>query len=295
MAITQRKRIIANPARRRRNAGPKKMSVKQRAIFGRTPAIRAAAKAAMKRKRANGLHRKRSRPRRSNPGEIIGFTLANPARKKGSKKVAATKRKRKNRSRVNRSRRNPAHASTHRKHRRRTKRNPGYRVRHNRRRNPGAGGIGGYVTNAVFVIVGALGSKLGAQLILGANNTSWVGYGMNAVVGAGLWFITEKVMHNREAAQGVIAGTLVEIILRIINDMTPFGSYVSGLGMGDYMMQSFVTPQVLVDPYNSAQIQIPNGWAPQIVAPATTGAPAAAAAGMSGVPYGGTYSLPATY
>ena len=56
MAITERRRIIANPARRKRNAG-RKMSAKQAAIFGRTPAIRARAKASLKRKRANGTHR----------------------------------------------------------------------------------------------------------------------------------------------------------------------------------------------------------------------------------------------
>ena len=79
-------------------------------------------------------------------------------------------------------------------------------------------------------------------------------------------------MKNKEASSGVIAGTAVEIILRIINDMTPFGSYTCrGLGMGDYQMQSFVTPQVLVDPYNSATIAIPPGWAPTTVVAAAAG------------------------
>jgi hypothetical protein len=298
MAITQRKRIIANPGRRR-NA--RKMSAKQRAIFGRTPAIRAAAKASLRRKRAHGLHRNRSR---SNPSEIIGFTLANPARRKGHKMARRrTHHRKENRRRVNRSRRNPAHSHrrkhhsyTHHRRSNRRRHNPRYRMnRRHHRRNPGMGQFGGYLTNAAFVLVGALGSKLGAQLILGANNTGWIGYGMNAIVGAGLWFITERVMKNKEAASGVIAGTLVEIILRIINDMTPFGSYVSGLGMGDYMMQSFVTPQVLVDPYNNAQIQIPNGWAPTtVVAPAHAAAAAAAPAGMGDM-YGDTYSGAGTY
>lgn len=169
-------------------------------------------------------------------------------------------------------------------------------MRVRRRRNPGRmGSLTGIVTNAVFVLVGALGSKLGAQLILGSNNTSWVGYAGNAAVGVGLWFLTEHVMKNKEASAGVIAGTVVEIILRIINDMTPFGSYVSGLGMGDYQMQSFVTPQVLVDPYNSAKIQIPNGWAPTTV----VAAPANASGGMvpsgMGSMYGNTYDNASVY
>jgi len=140
----------------------------------------------------------------------------------------------------------------------------------------GLGGIGPLVTNAVFVIVGALGSKLGAQAVLGSNNTGLVGYAGNAAAGGILWFLAEKVMKNRAAASGVLAGTAVQIVLRLINDYTPFGSYVANLGMGDYQMQSFVTPQVLVDPLRNADISIPPGWAPQIAAPA----PAKGVAGL---------------
>lgn len=130
-----------------------------------------------------------------------------------------------------------------------------------RHHNPtGMGGLGPLVTNAAFVIVGALGSKLGAQMILGDKNTGVLGYAGNAGVGVALWFLTEKVMKNRAASSGVIAGTLVQIILRILNDYTPFGSYVAQLGMGDYQMQSFVTPQILVDPWHSAEIAVPDGW-----------------------------------
>jgi hypothetical protein len=155
------------------------------------------------------------------------------------------------------------------------------------------GGIGPMFTNAVFVIVGALGSKLGAQAVLGTNNVGVVGYAGNAATGAVLWFLAEKVMKNRAAANGIIAGTLVQILLRVINDYTPFGSYVANLGMGDYQMQSFVTPQVLVDPYKNANIQIPAGWGaqvPQIAAPPMsasrgpkqTGSPGAAVAAAAG-------------
>jgi hypothetical protein len=155
------------------------------------------------------------------------------------------------------------------------------------------GSLTGIITNAAFVLVGALGSKMLAQLVLGANNVGWVGYAGNAAAGIGMWFVTEKVMKNKEASSGVIAGTVVEIILRIINDMTPFGQYVSGLGMGDYQMQSFVTPQVLVDPYNSAQIQIPNGWAPTTVVAAPSNPAGNASGGMvpsgMGAMYGNAY------
>ena len=244
-------------------------------------------------------------PRRSNPAHIIGYTLAgNPGRKKATmaktKKRHSTKRPRgyAGSSKMNPRRKmmNPA--------RRHHKRNAGV-VHHRRRyRNPGSfgeAGVTGLVTNAVFVIIGALGSKLGAQAVLGTNNVGVVGYAGNAAIGAALWFITEKLMKNRAASAGVISGTLVQILLRVINDYTPFGSYVAQLGMGDYQMQSFVTPQILVDPFNSAQIRVPNGWGPGKTGymPASTpmvaapgggrgaAAPAATAApGMSGL-YGG--------
>ena len=268
------------------------------------------------RKKSTGRSR-----RRRNTGEILGFVLGpagiNPGRKRGN--MAKAKQ---NRARTNRSKSNPGHrrrrrltASGHHAHRhhvRGRRRNPGrvskkMNYGRRRRRNPGLGGdIGPMFTNAVFVIVGALGSKLGAQAILGTNNVGVVGYAGNAATGAVLWFLAEKVMKNRAAANGIIAGTLVQILLRVINDYTPFGSYVANLGMGDYQMQSFVTPQVLVDPWRNADIQIPNGWGAARPAgamsasagPAQTsggrrqiagaaGAPAAApvAAGVSG--YGG--------
>lgn len=158
------------------------------------------------------------------------------------------------------------------------------------KRNPegfASSGVGSLVTNAVFVVVGALGSKLGAQAVLGTNNVGLVGYAGNAAVGGVLWFITEKLMKNKSASAGVISGTLVQILLRVINDYTPFGSYVAQLGMGDYQMQSFVTPQVLVDPWNSARIRIPPGWGARGsggVVPAGTSMPSVTAGAGASAP-----------
>lgn len=150
------------------------------------------------------------------------------------------------------------------------------------------GRISSIAINAVFVIVGAVGSKLLAQMVLGANNTGVVGYAANAIAGGAMWFVAEKVMHNKDAANGIIAGTAVEIILRLINDYTPFGSYVSGLGMGDYQAQAWLSPQVLVDPYKNATIQFPQGMLPAAVA-----MPAAVGVTSSGVGdlYGGKSGL----
>ena len=254
-----------------------------------------------------GRRRPAARKRKRNPGDILGFVMSpagNPGRKKGGSSMAAAKRRNRGKARANsshkRRRRNPGTRMATRRnssHRRRhTRENPGMRMnRHHRRhrRNPGAfaGGIGESITNAVFVIVGALGSKLGAQTVLGANNVGVTGYAANAAAGAVMWFLAEKVMKNRAAGNGIIAGTLVQIILRVINDYTPFGSYVANLGMGDYQAQSFVTPQVLVSPYQSAAIQIPNGWGappppPMAAAPGGKGMGGRASYGAPG---GGSY------
>lgn len=256
MALTQRTtRVVGNPGRYAFGSGTKKRSAK-----------------------------KSGKKRHVNPGSIVGFTLGNPGRK--GHHMAKTKRK----SSKSHAR---GYAKSH------YKKNPGRTshsaARHHRRRyNPGTlSGIGPLVTNAVFVIIGALGSKLGAQAILGSNNTGLVGYAGNAAAGAVLWFLAEKVMKNRNASSGILAGTAVQIVLRLINDYTPFGSYVASLGMGDYQMQSFVTPQVLMDPLNSANIQIPAGWgAPPAVGimPANTPMPASAGHGV-GALYGGGGSL----
>jgi|GEM_PF-6723567 len=246
---------------------------------------------------------------RRNTGEILAYTLAsgNPGRK-AKKKMATRKRKlkfgskawrakyahkantgRRRRRRTNTShrRRNTTRRNTGVRRYARRRRNTGRMTRRNygRRRNPGTGSIGEVITTSTFVLVGALGSKLGAQLILGSNNTGVVGYAGNLAIGGVLWFLTDKVMKNKTAASGVIAGTVAQLILRLINDYTPFGSYVSQLGMGDYQMQSYVTPQILTDPTNNSNILIPNGWG----APAALPAPASTRKGTSGM--GDSYDL----
>lgn len=277
MADTQRERVIANKAHKKH----RKLSAKQIRIFG-TPAQ----KAALRRKHSHGARHNKPRRKhkarkssshhhRRNAGEIVGFTLANSAgRKRGH--MAKTKS---NRKKSHSRHAGYGHSKRH------MKQNRGHRRHRRNAVTGGSGGIAHIVTNAVFVIAGALGSKLLTQMVLGTNNVGLIGYAGNAVAGGALWFVTEKIMHNRVASNGVIAGTAVQIILRLINDYTPFGQYVSQLGMGDYQAQSFVTPQVLVDPYNSAQIRIPGAWLPPPPPPSTTVSGANATAGVSG--YGG--------
>lgn len=286
MATVTRERIIANPARR-------KLSRAQIAAgFGgkrRQSSLRT------NRRRNRGSRPKaRHRRRRSNPGEIIGYTFANNPARKRRNSMASTKKHRRRRHhagyRRNRRRRsNPTvrhHVVRHRRRHNFPSRRHNVR-RYHRRRNPdGMGRITDIAINATFVIVGALGSKYLTQMVLGSNNVGLIGYAGNAIAGGILWFVAERFMRNKQAANGIVSGTAVQIILRLINDYTPFGQYLSNLGMGDYQAQAFATPQVLVDPYNNATIS-PPAWFPAVAA-----APAAVAA-SSGVGdlYGGRSSL----
>lgn len=268
MAQTVRRTIIPNKGRAARKSK-------------RAAAARHSKKKAAKRSLFGG-HRPRTKP---NGSHLVGLKLnkgRKPARK-GAKSTMPSKKKK---------------TGTHHHAGHKTKKNKGRghrssglmrsNMKRPRRRNAGHAAsrfaMGNTVINGIFVIAGALGTKLITQMVLSANNTGWIGYGVSALVGAVLWFATDKTLHNPAASAGIIAGTVVQIIIRLINDYTPFGQYVSQLGMGDYQAQAFLTPQVLVDPYNSAQIQFPAALR-ALMAPVAAPSPAAAmnhGAGMSG-------------
>jgi hypothetical protein len=296
MAVATRRTSIANPARRRKPRARKKMSAKQIKFFG-TKAQRSALKrrkntggsfrktkkrlkkrgtfhpseywfrkksasrgstqrfgVSLKKPRkkkknaAQNSHRKRSNPgrrTRRNVGEVVSLVLGNPSRRKTKGKSMAKARRRKNPSHTRRTRRHVAHRTHH--------------------RNPTGVSWGSEITNALFIVGGAVGSKLGAQMILGTNNTGVIGYAGNLAVGGVLAWLTASVMKNRPAAKAVFAGSVVQVVLRAIADYTPFGQYTQQLGMGDYMASNWVTPQRYTDGLNSANVQIPAGWAPQTI------------------------------
>ena len=303
MAETERRRIIANRGRRR-------LTAKQIRFFG-TPAQKAALKASRRRNRSAGTrkrHKIHRRARRAavkrNAGEIVGYTLANTGAKRKRRKTATKGNQAM--AKPKRARRRSAGSGTRKQHRRRryaTRRNTGHRthrrrsvMRHHRRyrRNIGMGaGLGPLVTKSAFALAGAAASKIIPQVLLGTTNTGWIGYLANAGTGFALWLLAEKVLKNRNAAEGIAIGTAVQILDRILNDMTPFGTYLAGAGFGDYQAQAYLTPQVLVDPYNSARIRMPAGMIPP---PAPTSpSKAAAAVGVGayggGTLYGGGSSL----
>lgn len=129
---------------------------------------------------------------------------------------------------------------------------------------------------AVGTGVGFFGSKLLTQAVMGANNTGTTGYLGNAVATAVLAG-TAHMMRGflgKQAGLAVLSGGVLQLLWRILSDQTPFGQLTSSLGVGDYQVQNFVTPQRLVDPLNSAQIEIPSGWGAPAVAVSSNGAPA---------------------
>jgi hypothetical protein len=148
-------------------------------------------------------------------------------------------------------------------------------------------GIGGLVYSSCFVIVGAVGSKLLTQAVLSSSNTGIYGYIGNAASTFLLSFVAHKFLNNPSAGRSIATGGVAQIVLRLMNDYTPLGQLASQTGLGDYQASNFVTPQRYVDALHSAQVEIPSGWAPQIMATAPVSAAAASARKGVGSLYGG--------
>lgn len=162
-----------------------------------------------------------------------------------------------------------------------------------KQRNSGmrAGGISDTLVSAVVVIASAVASKVGAQMVLQGKNTGLMGYAGNAAAGAALYFAAKAAKAPEKVLNAIAGGTAVQIVLRGINDFTPLGGYVKDLGMGDYQVQSFVTPQILKSPNESAEISVPAGWGRGEVVMLPAAAAAANSAGMSGLYSPGSRSL----
>ena len=183
--------------------------------------------------------------------------------------------------------------STGHKHSRRTRRsNPvmGRRrrrsVRRNRvhrryRRNAVGGRVGGLLVSGVYVVGGAVGTRMLTQAVLGSKNTGVIGYGGNAVSALVLGWGVKKFLRNPHAGNMVMIGGFAALALRLIQDYTPLGSFVqaqlSGMGirgdtgMGLLLSQSYVDPAI----YDAGGAVMPGAWkalaAPPVVASRTGG------------------------
>jgi len=277
MAFATRRTSVANPAHRKR-----KMSAKQIRIFG-TKRQKAALRAKHK-----VSHRPRNSPRtgRRNFGEVVSLTLGSPMNPASKGRAMATQRKHRKNDPGRRHRRRPSAHNAKRNPAHRSRTRP-YRHHYSRRRhNPMGTGWGAQITSALYIIAGAVGSRLGTNAILGSKNTGFLGYGANLAAGGILAWIAKGVLKNAQAAREVFSGAVVGVVLRLISDYTPFGTYTSQLGMGDYLVSNWVAPQRYVNALHSAQVEIPGGWAPTTVIQSAA-PPAGAAGGMSGLYEGG--------
>ena len=308
MALAAKRRVVVNAGRRTKRNRPRQLTAKQIKFFG-TPAQKAGLRRRHAR-RSNAAPGKRSRRRaraakvlamvrkqsynprkssaRKNPGGILSLVLNPGGRKKGSTMAKSSKRSRAARRaylRRMRTRTNPR--PSHRRRtmranpapRRRRRANTGHRRRYNRRRNPGmsSGGFSHDIMQAVAAFGGYFGSKLATQLVMGSGNTGVAGYMGNAAATAALAIIAGVFPPTKKLVTMIVAGGAIQIIARVLSDNTAFGTLTSQLGVGDYQMQNFVTPQRLTDPLNSAAIEIPSGWgaAPSVVV-SSNSAPGAA-------------------
>lgn len=266
---------VANPARKGTNKMARKrkrnMSAKQIKYFG-TARQRAALKTKRKnsakkkvyhrpatKKRANPaphrakkyasrkrpVHRKRTAKRKNPVPEIISFVMGNPGSKKRRKKTMASKRKHYKRS-----------ASRKMNAGRRTKKV----YKSHRRRNPaGLGRPMDWIKGGVGVIGGGVGTRVIPQF-LGATNTGPMGYALNAITAVGLAWGTHMFTKDAVLTASVAAGGFAALILRMVGDLTPYGSALSLSGFGDYMVSNFVTPQRIVN-QRQALWEVPgNGW-----------------------------------
>lgn len=279
MATSRIETTVANPpgrARQKRRPNVAKMTRKQIRFFGTKRQ-----RAALKRKRSNPkprakAHRPRTAPRRAvkrrtnspraaaraprkrrNTGLILSLAplAGNPA-KRGQKTMAKTKRRR------------AAQRSNAGRPRRRAVMNT--RRRHSIRPNPGAFGKPmDWMEGGAGVIVGVTGTRGIPQMVLGAKNVGATGYLANAITTAALAFLSHMVFPRRPVLTGtIIAGGVAAILSRVIGDYSLLGSYSSKVGLGDhgvagfglYMPSNFAAPQRLINPRNSAMVEIPQGW-----------------------------------
>lgn len=284
MATVIRKRKLVNPARR-------KLSPKQIRYFG-TPAQKAALRRSRAAKRAvsargtkpaakASVKRSSAQRPRHNVSAIItaGLPLGNPHQRKQTTMAAKTKtRRRSNASQTTRRRTNSkskkrTNPST--SHRPRTKVITKYRYRAKARRgkgkrhNPSRGGNSNLLVNSIAGAAGAVGSRVLPQLFLRTENKGPLGYLANAGAGLGLAWATRKFF-SRSAASYVLVGSGIALVLRILQDVTPWGQKLSLLGdtgMGALLPTSFLDPALYV-PGRGAERVIPAAFRPPVTAAA---------------------------
>jgi hypothetical protein len=234
---------------------------------------------------------KRAAPRRAsrrNTGEIVSFVL-NPGQRPRMKGRTMANSKKKKKTASHHKHHYASRPNTGKRRHYKASHNRGVRDRRRSRRNPAGMSFQDLLMSGVFNVVGAVGSKLLTQMVLGSNNTGFMGYAGNIVSGVALGLATGAVGSTRKYSAQVYIGMVTGLIIRVISDYTSYGSQLALSGIGDYQVQNFATPQRLSDGLHSAAIAMPAGWgAPAPVVVASAAPPAGHAGGLSGGLYDGS-------
>ena len=180
----------------------------------------------------NGGERKNTSHRRKterNP-QLVSFLLGNPAKRR-SKGMAKTSKKTKR-------------AASHRSHAGTRRRKVTKHVAHRRRSNPGGMPLKDFMWGGVGGLAGFVGSAAIPQLLMASSNTGVTGYALTAGATIGLTILAHMFVKNKAVTFGVGIGGAMNLLRRVITDQTPFGSYLSNAGMGDYMIANWGPPRM---------------------------------------------------
>jgi len=227
-------------SKRRHTKARRKPNAARRHTKARRKANAAPRRHAVARHTKRSLPRGRKASRRKNP-ELVSFLLGNPASRKGKKTMA----KRKGRHAVARHTTNAG----------RRRKGARHMARRHHRNPAGIGSPKDWLFGGAGALAGFVGSAAVPQMFLGSSNVGVAGYAATAAAALGLALLSHFLMPRQTAVTfGVAAGGFANLLRRIITDQTPFGGYLSGTGMGDYMVANWGPPR-MVDGLNSSMAE----------------------------------------
>lgn len=134
-----------------------------------------------------------------------------------------------------------------------------------------------------IALIGLVATRQIPQWVLGANNSSWVGYLANAATALVLGYLAHRFM-GKEAGGAVLIGGGLYTVNRILQEqVSPIGKVLSLTGLGDPMALSGIGPGYFPLP-------VPLDSNGNAVIPAEIRAlPAAPAGGMKGLDAGSRF------
>lgn len=210
----------------------------------------------------------------------------NPTRphRKGSRPNAATKKGRHHMAKAG-TKRKAANGSSHKRNRKNAA------TMHHRRKHRNPGGLAATIGSPKELVVASAAGLISAvatrqlpQLILGANNTSWEGYGANFLTTIVATWVSGAVF-GPMAGRGALIGGMVIVLDRILTEqVSPIGPYLQLSGVGDATAYSklgtirtgyYTHPNLqnpdgsmyVPNPFNDAAVQAVLAKYPQIAAP----------------------------